>query len=331
MSRRQQLVWILLLVTGIASAASHLVVRAFGIQTSPVLREQTGLSNGSEWMCVAGSSLMFYGLDWARIGKEVGFRLERCGVPAASPSELEQICASITNARVMVLGVSFYDLNEYFLSDFRAHAVPMTTTLRDLHASSADWHFSKRIISQYPLTWMHKLFPSAGRSMHVMVGVRALARRWAGSKSDSEGGLAFSPQAVTSERIDDWPGARTLRNLSQLRIACQGRSAFNGPKRSALSRLLQRATQQGRVMVVVLPVSQPFAQEFMNEAATREFEGALEAMRDAFPNVSWLRVDQLPQLRSGQYYWDLVHLNGQGQSIATEAVLVSLRKLLGKE
>jgi hypothetical protein len=167
--------------------------------------------------------------------------------------------------------------------------------------------------------------------MGVMVGVRALARQWLGRKADSEGNLAFSPQTVANERIEDWPAARTLRNLSQLRAGCQGRSSFSGPQCLALSRLLERAKQQGKVMVVVLPVSQPFAEEFMSEAATREFEGALEAMRGAFPEVSWLRVDQLPQLRSGRYYWDLVHLNGQGQPIATEALLVPLRKLLGKE
>jgi len=331
MSRRQQLVWILLVVVSLASAASHLIVWMMKIQTLPVMREQSGLGNGAEWMCVAGSSLTYYDLDWERIGKAVGYRLERCGVPGASPCELEPICASITNARVMVVGVSFYDLNEYFLSDFRAQAVPITTTLRDLHASSVDWHFSKRIISQYPLTWVRKLFPTAGRSMGVMVGVRSLARQCLGRNVDSEGGLAFSPQAVANERIEDWPAARTLRNLSQMRAACQGRSDFSGPKRRALSRLLQRATQQGRVMVVVLPVSQPFAREFMNKAADREFESLLDAVRSAFPDVVWLRVDQLPQLRSGRCYWDLVHLNGQGQSIATEALLVSLRKLLDKE
>jgi len=232
---------------------------------------------------------------------------------------------------VMVVGVSFYDLNEYFLSDFRAHAVPITTTLRDLHASSAGWHFSKRIISQYPLTWVRKFFPTAGRSIGVMVGVRALVRQWLGRKADSEGNLAFNPQAFANEQIEDWPAARTLRNLSQMRTACQGRSDFNGPKRRALSRLLRRATQQGKVMVVVLPISQPFVKEFMNEAATSEFERALEAVRSAFPDVLWLRADQLPQLQSGRCYWDLVHLNRHGQSIATEAMLVSLKGLLGKE
>jgi len=331
MSRRQQLVWILLLVTGIASAASHLVVRVLGIQTSPALREQIGLTNGSEWMCVAGSSLMFYGLDWDKIGKEVGHRLERCGVPAASPCELEPVCALITNAHITVVGVSFYDLNEYFVSDFRAWAVPMKTTLRDLYASSSDWHFSKRIISQYPLTWVRKLFPTAGRSMGVMVGARALARQWLGRKADSEGNLVFNPQAVTSERIEDWPAARTLRNLSQLRAACQGASGFDGPKRRALSRLLERATQQGKVMVVVVPVSQPFAKEFMDEVATHEFEGEIEAMRSAFPDVLWVRMDQAPQLRSRRYYWDLVHLNKDGQTIATDELLASLRKFLGNE
>jgi hypothetical protein len=295
------------------------------------MREQTGLTNGPGWMCVAGSSLMYYGLDWDRIGKETGYRLERCGVPAASPSELEAICASTTNAGVMAAGISFYDLNEHFLSDFRAQTVPIATTIGDLYASQADWHFSKRLVSQYPLTWMRKLFPTAGRSLGVMVGLRTMARRWLGRQPDSDGNLAFNPHGVVNERIEDWPAARTLRNLSQMRAGCQGRSSFDGPKHHALRRLLGNATRQGKVLVVVLPVSQPFAGEFMTEAATREFEGALAEIREACPSVSWLRLDQLPQLKSDRYFWDLVHLNVEGRSIATETLLASLKGLLSKE
>src|SRR6266498_636041 len=144
MSRRQQLGLILLATTAVTSLASHLTTRILGIGTLPWIRERLGVQNGSKPICAAGSSLTFYGLDWNKIATATDRPIEKCGVPGGSPCELEPICNqndSITGPNVTVFGVSTYDLNEHFLSDFRSEIVPLKVAVRDLRASDAGWSF----------------------------------------------------------------------------------------------------------------------------------------------------------------------------------------------
>src|SRR5688572_20551496 len=106
-----------------AAIASHFVVWFLDIVTEPRVRDQIGAPTKSKSICAAGSSLAFYGLDWARIAERTGRQIEVCTVPAASPCELESMCLGITNVQLTVVGVSSYDLNEHFLSDFRSATV----------------------------------------------------------------------------------------------------------------------------------------------------------------------------------------------------------------
>lgn len=332
MRRWRQLVMILLAQMGLASLASHLTIWILGIQTTPMIRERFGVQNGSKPICAAGSSLTFYGLDWNRIAGATSRYIERCGLPAASPCELEAVYDQIKEAEVTVVGLSVYDLNEHFLSDFRSELVPVMVTVKDLRTSGAGWGFSKRILSQYPLTWLRVLFPTAGRSIGVMTGLRTKLRGLSSATGgDNESGPSFNPQSLASGRIEDWLPGRTLRNLAQFRAGCQGKSSFDGPKRLALKRLLGRAAQRGKVMVVVLPISPPFEREFVSEEVSRQLEELMAELQRLFPGVAWVRLDQVPELHSKRYYWDLVHLNVEGQSIATDALLSRLKGLIAQQ
>ncbi len=165
--------------------------------------------------------------------------------------------------------------------------------------------------------------------MGVMVGVRAKLRRLLGKAgSDSDAGPLFNPQESAAARIEDWPAGRTLRNLAQLRAGCQDKWSFGGPKCLALKRLVKSAARRGKVIVVVLPLSPPCEHEFVNAEATRQFEELVADLKKMSPDTEWVRLDQMPELRSKRYYWHLVHLNVDGQAIATQALLDRLKGLV---
>ena len=110
-----------------------------------------------------------------------------------------------------------------------------------------------------------------------------------------------------------------------MRVACQGRHSFDGPKNLAFLRMLRQGQQQGRVVVVVLPVSRAYSENFVNARVSGDFENALDNARRLIPNAQWVRLDQLPDLNSNDYFWDLVHMNTNGQQIATKALLSHLQ------
>ncbi len=328
MNRRRQLVALVLVPLALTSLASHLTIGFLGIETSPRFREPIGRPGGSNTICAAGSSLTFYGLDWDKIAAVTDRPVTKCGVPAASPCELELIYETVPNPDITVVGISVYDLNEYFLSDFRSEVVPLKAAIRDLGASGADWPFTKRVVSQYLLSWLRILFPTAGRSTGVMVGMRAKARGLLGkARSGSETGPSLNALSPAAARIEDWPPGRMWRNLASTRASCQGRIGFGGPKRLALKRLLSRAVQRGRAVVVVLPVSPPYYNEFIDEDVSLLFENLLAELKRSTSEILWVRLDLVSELHSTRYYWDLVHLNVEGQAIATEIMIHRLKEL----
>ena len=276
---------------------------------------------------VAGSSLVVFGVDWDRVGRVLNRSVELRGVPSASPCELEGLQRQVPQATLTFLGVSPFDLNEHFVGDFRSECVPFTQAVSDLWHSGADWAFTKRVLSQYPLRFLRLLFPTAGRSLGVMVGLREKARKIlrpnsAASESGPTMGASTDPHA--KERISDWPSDRTLRNLAQMRGSCLGRQAFDGPKQLALGRMISQAAQQGRAVVLVLPVSAAYAREFLKPEAAAQFAEAIRRMQSAHPEAQWVRLDQLPELQSEDLFWDLVHLNAEGKRRATDFLLAQL-------
>jgi hypothetical protein len=94
--------------------------------------------------------------------------------------------------------------------------------------------------------------------------------------------------------------------------------------------MLREASRKGKVVVVVFPVSPPYKAEFLAPDVAGRFEQALADVQHRVPEALWVRLDQLPNLNSNEYYWDLVHLNVSGQEIATQVLIGRLRPYLNR-
>jgi len=171
-----------------------------------------------------------------------------------------------------------------------------------------------------------------GRSDGVMWGMRDQLSHALGlstgmtseSRPTLSVGKVIRSEDSKNDSIRDWEPARMLRRLATMRAACQGRHSFDGPKNLAFLRMLRRAQQQGRVLVVVLPVSRAYSENFVTPRVAADFENALANAR-LIPRAQWVRLDKLPDLNSNDYFWDLVHMNTNGQRIATTALLSQLQ------
>jgi len=126
-------------------------------------------------------------------------------------------------------------------------------------------------------------------------------------------------------KLSNWPADKTLRRLTSLRKELQRPFAFDGPKHLAFLRMLDRARQCGRVIVVVLPVAQIYTREFVTPEVVDKFEQALRDAQRAVPQAEFVRLDQVPAFKSDEYYGDFVHLNIAGRRIATEIFLSHLK------
>jgi hypothetical protein len=111
-----------------------------------------------------------------------------------------------------------------------------------------------------------------------------------------------------------------------MRSETGGKHAFNGVKKLAFERMLLRAQKQGSVIVVVLPVSPLYAREFLTPEAVHDFESLLDEAQRIDPQAQFVRLDKLSALNSDECFGDLVHLNGAGKRIATDAFLSWLRQ-----
>lgn len=317
----------------IAIAFNYLV--AFWIKLpnhTPVYR-RIGPDTGPQVFC-AGSSLLQFGLSWPEVSKTLDHGIESWGVAASTPSEWEVFQNLAKNTNLMILGVDVYDLNEYHLCEGRANVVPLSQTILDLWQSRTDLQFSKRLLSQYPLSYLQKLFPTAGSSEGVLVGLRRLLPERLRSSSAAEeraNSLVLPRESVmdfgaTDAKVSDWTPSRTLWRLAQMRSETGGKHAFNGVKRLAFERMLLQAQKQGSVIVVVLPVSPLYTHEFLTPGAVRDFENLLDEAQRIDPQAQFVRLDKLPALNSNECFGDLVHLNGAGKRIATDAFLSWLRQ-----
>jgi lysophospholipase L1-like esterase len=68
-----------------------------------------------------------------------------------------------------------------------------------------------------------------------------------------------------------------------------------------------------------------YFRELVTREALERFETVISEARRKFPDAIWIRLDQAPQLKSDEYYWDLVHLNAPGQALATRLLLAELK------
>jgi hypothetical protein len=291
-----------------------------------------GPETGPQVFC-AGSSLLQFGLSWREVSGELGQGIENWGVGGSSPEiwELSQVRAR--NSNFTIVGVSVYDLNEERVSDTRASLVPLSQTARDLWESGASWSFSRRLLSQYLLEYLRSVFPTAGNTDRLQVRLRSKAQKALGLRASAEerDNALFLPSKPVLEfgestaTVTEWSPARRLRRLALMRAENGGRHEFNGPKRLAFHRMLMRARSQGQIVVAVMPVSKPYAQEFLTPDVMSRFERVLDDVRRLVPEAIVVRLDLVPGITNPDYFSDLVHLNSAGRRLATDAFLRQLR------
>ncbi len=323
-----QLTFIIIVTFLISSFGSHIIVRWLRIKSEAVFYRHYGSSEQQVVKFVHGSSLAFDGLNWNLIAEELGFQIKNASSLGSSPAEWEFLHRLSAETRGGFIVVSPYDLNEYWLSDFRADIVPLTQTVTDLWGSSADWDFSKRILTQYPIAAVRLVFPTVGRSDGVMVGLRAQIHKItsrANAQDVSQGKHSSRPEL--QERVSDWQEGRLLRRLALLRAACEGKHSFDGPKKRALARLVELTVNKEFTILVVLPVPPIYQQEFLTTDVLQQFDSSLSELQMSNPNLKIVRIDKHKELFDNKFFYDLMHLNMYGQAIATDFLLRQVKPL----
>lgn len=322
---------IFLSVVALASAASYAIVLLTGVQTRPPDKSDYGAAFHGAPIVVAGSSLEYYGLDWNLVASNYSRPIEYYTAPAASPCELEALMHRAPSPAFTIIGVALSDLDEDVISDFRADFVSPWQSWRDLVDSGANSSICERTWRQYPLRYTRMVFPTVGRSMAIMVGMRKMYRALMHSHGGAEDKQPTFNAAGDwpTERISGWTPGRALRNLEVLRAGSGGKHSFAGPKHVAFIRLLQQTAARGPVIVVVMPESPMFKSELVNDADIKEFEDSLADVAHRVPSAKWIRMDRKPELHSNDLYWDVVHLNVYGRPLATAALLKELKSILG--
>lgn len=328
---------VLFLSLVLASVADHLLVLWLVIPQPGIsflgLYRRVGPESGPQVFC-AGSSLTVAALSWSEVSEAMGQGIETWGVAGSSPDIWEQWQKQRPQSNVTLIGVSLFDLNEMHLADARANVVPLPRTVDDLLSTQTDPALSHRILSQYSLKYVRILFPTAGNADEVLVGLRSkaagLVRRQA-SLAEHEGVMVEPPAPVlgsveSTSSVNEWPSDHLIRRLAVLRAENRGQHEFfEGPKNRALHRMLYQARKQGRVILVVLPVSEPYRQEFIDETTEAAFERAISQAMAIVPEATLIRLDRLPGISDPAYFFDLVHMNSLGRRFATEAFLKEVK------
>lgn len=296
-----------------------------------------GPTSGAQIFC-AGSSVVQFGIAWPEVSAAFGQGVENWGLAGSGPEiwEVSQLLEPNTN--LMIIGISVHDLNEHYLCDTRANIVGIGQTIQDLWRLKVDWSFSRRLLGQYALAWTRMVFPTAGKTDAVLVALRRKLLATAGfapTNADQANVLVLPSEPLlnfgeSTERMSDWPEGRAIRRLALLRAQIRGQHGFNGPKRLALLRMLDRARQHGRIIVVVMPVAPTYTRELLTPEMIRAYEQALADLERAAPEARWVRLDKLAAVDSDEYYSDFVHLNGAGRRIVTRVFLREVADLLGR-
>jgi hypothetical protein len=328
---------ILFLSLVLASVANYMLVLWLGIPlpgTSLVVYRRVGPESGPQVLC-AGSSLLGQALVWSKVSGAMDQGIESWAVGGSSPDIWEEWQKQRPHSNVAIVGVSLYDLNEMHLADARASVVPLWRTVDDLWSTHTDSALSDRILNQYLLKYVRLLLPTAGNADEVLVGLRSKAAGLLGQQASlaQHEGVMFEPPppimdvGESTSSLNDWPSDHLIRRLAVLRAENRGQHEFlNGPKHRALHRLLYQARNQGRVILVVLPVSKPYRQEFIDEPIETAFEEAISQAMAVVPEATLIRLDRLPGISDPACFFDLVHMNSLGRRFAIEAFLKELKR-----
>jgi hypothetical protein len=322
----------------LAAVADYLLVLWLAIPqpgTSFIgIYRRVGPESGPQVFC-AGSSLMGLALSWSKVSAAMGQGIEMWAVGGSSPDIWEQWQRQRPHSNVTLVGVSLYDLNEMHVADARASVVPLSRTVEDLWSTHADSALSHRILSQYLLKLVRFLFPTAGDADEVLVGLRSKAASLLGQQASlakHEGVVVEPPPPImdaaeSTSSLNDLSSAHLIRRLAVFRAENRGQHEFfKGPKNRALHRLLYQARNQGRVILVVLPVSKPYKQEFIDEATEAAFEEAISQAMAIVPEATLVRLDRVPGISDPACFGDSVHMNSLGRRFATEAFLKEVKR-----
>jgi hypothetical protein len=338
-TRGKQLAGVFLLSLVLCSVANHVAAHWLGIsQILPwthvnALYRRVGPRTGPQVFC-GGSSLLVAGLVWSDVAESLGQGVENWTVAGSSPEVWEVFQQQKRNSNTTIIGISIYDLNEMRLTPDRASFVPLATTLTDLWSSQTGHDLRQRILVQYAMSYVRAVFPLAGDSDKVLVelrrksadlvGKQASLQQYEGTVVEKQGELGV----VDSTEVSKWPADRVLRRIQVLREEDHGgQEFFHGPKNRALRRVLLRAQEQGRVIVVVLPVSQYYIDALLDKTAIRDFERALSDTMAAVPQATLVRLDQVPGISDNKNFLDLVHMNSSGRRMATPAFVEKVKQM----
>jgi hypothetical protein len=185
------------------------------------------------------------------------------------------------------------------------------------------WEQTKMLLWKYPLDWFQYFFPTLGRSWEIQVIIRDkllefLDRR--GQNSSEEAPIELAPYSNNkTNSILSWDAGRMERNVAQMRQRnVLLHNNFVGPKSRALDRMLERGTKmESASIIVILPVSPEYIRRFVDAETTAAFERMLSELHNRHPAAKFIRLDQEPSLQKDDFFWDLVHINADGQKVAT--------------
>src|SRR5215469_636247 len=332
----KQLAEIIFLSLALCSLANYLLASLARLPLTPPWSttrslgtyRRTGPETGPQ-VFTAGSSLLESGLSWPTVSESLGKGIENWSAGGSSPEVWEVFQQRRPSPTMTIVGISLYDLNEMRLTPDRASYVPFRKSVFDLWTSRADSGLSSRIFSQYAMTYVRVVFPTAGWSDKVQVGLR----RWIanavglGARLDEHEGVVSEREGVfdpgdSRTKLSDWSSGRVRRRLADLRAENHGLHEFlHGPKRRAFERILLTARQHGPLIVVVLPVSTSYMQEFLDNETLDEFENMLSDDIRTIPEAILVRLDRLPGITNDGYFVDLVHMNSYGRHLTTPFLL----------
>ena len=331
--------WAILLVSLVlASALDNLL--ASWLRLSPPadgdvgVYRRVGPETGPQALC-AGSSLVVSALSWSEVSGALGRGIETWGVGGSSPEIWEVWQQQRPLSNTTIIGVSVYDLNEMHLADQRAYIIPLSRTINDVWTSHADSALSHRLLTQYLLKYVRLLFPTAGHADKLLIAVRSKVAGQLGLQASlaEHEGVVLEPNppildaGESTEMVSTWSSARLLRRIAVLEAENRGRHEFfNGPKHIAFQRMLVRARRQGRVIVVVLPVSRAYTEAFLDKTAAIAFERVIQDAMEMVPEATFVRLDRVRELSDPSYFFDLVHMNSLGRRLATQAFLMEVGK-----
>ena len=328
MSRPKQLFLIIVVVLALAAVLDRFIAWQFKIFSVAGNELHFGDTTRPRIGFAAGSSLTFYGIAWNDVARAVDAHILSYAVPGGSVREMEVLYRKQPKAICTFIGISAYDINENHISNFRSQIVPFREEVANLWNARADWKHTKEVLAQYPMYYVRAVFPTAGQYGAVMVKIREILRaifRTQAPKPPAEGAVITDKSNSQTSTIADWTAPHLLRTVVDGRAHGGGNFEFHSTKRQSLFRFIHQGLAQGKVVVIVMPESPVYNAEFFKDDIRRPFEELLAEAQKEAPAAVWVRIDQVPELNSNQSHWDLVHLNAQGQTIATQVLLEKLK------